>query len=106
MLILELRDPKRKAWQEIGRLQAGENGSVSHNPQAGKREIYRFRCLGEQSVVERSVAGADVEVGPLRAISTIGFDEVARLNAENPTVEMWLKTDRMPSPQRIRFRHA
>jgi hypothetical protein len=107
MLYLELFRGSQN-WQTIGRLAPGERpGSISHNAPDG-RQIYRFEARSSAlSVIERSVGGADIEVGSLRAIDPLyGFEEVARLTAVNPTLEFALRTDNMPHAVPFRFRHA
>lgn len=85
---------------------ADQPGSVSHNGPAG-RQVYVFECLGDRSVLKRSSLGADREhVGGLvRVVTSLGFEEVARLTPAQPSFECWLQTDRMREPMRFRFRH-
>jgi hypothetical protein len=78
---------------------------MSHNAPDG-RQVYRFRCLGDHSIIDRSVGGGDFEVGAVRAINPLaGWEEIATLNAENPTYDCWLKTDVSPQPRHIRWHH-
>lgn len=99
MLVIEIEG------QRVGELGPGDRpGSMSHNTPQG-REIISFSCHGDHSLIERSVGGADAEVGPLRTISSLGFEEIARLGP-GEKVELWLRTDRMRRPMRVRFLHA
>lgn len=97
----------RGEWIKVGQpLMAGEpGGSLSHNAPHGAREVYLFECRGDHSVLLRSTSGADIELGAIRTISTEGFEEVARMDAETPSFECWLQTGRDREPRRFRFRH-
>jgi hypothetical protein len=97
----------RGEWVQAGwPLKPGEpGGSLSHNGPSG-REVYLFECRGDHSVLLRSKAGADVELGAARVIENLdGFEEVARMDAEHPSFECWLRTDRDSETRRYRFRH-
>ncbi len=106
-LIIEVRH--YGCWLTPGTpLGSGEpDGSLSHNGPAG-RQIYRFGCRGEHSVIERSAAGVDAELegGALRAISSRHFEQVAKLHAGDDPFECFLRTDRMVEPALFRFRHV
>lgn len=103
MLLFEIRMDGR--WRELGRLETGDApGSLSHNGPAG-RQVYQFQCHGDYSVLERSLGGADTEVGPMRVVLSDGFERVAILR-HGETEEFWLKTDRMNAPHRVRFTHT
>jgi hypothetical protein len=109
-LIIEIQDADAQeegvaVWRLIGRVSPGDlPGSMSHNPELGGREVFQFACLGDYSVLYRSVAGADAEVGPLRTVRSLGQELVARLDP-GEKAELWIRTDRMERPARIRFRH-
>lgn len=97
-------------WIQIGvapRLPEGQldgGATVSHNEEAG-RQIYWFACHGEYSVIRRSRLGVDLEAGEMRIVTSVGFEEVARLDADHPDADFWIRTDRMPAARRFRFRH-
>lgn len=76
---------------------------MSHNTPEG-RQIIKFACHGDHSTVERSIGGVDAEVGPLRTISTVGFEELRRLEAGEEW-ETWLQPDTANRPVLVRFRH-
>jgi hypothetical protein len=104
-LVLEVR--AEGEWREVNRLgPSAAPGSLSHNGPQG-RQVYVFRCLGHQSVLQRSQAGADLAHGDLRVLSSSasGFEDVARLTSEDPTAEFWLRPDNVVEPVRFRFRH-
>jgi hypothetical protein len=102
-LILEVRVPEE--WREFNRLDPSEPpGSLSHNG-PGDRQVYMFRCLGDYSILQRSKSGADFERGDLRAVSSLVFEDVARLTVEQPSVDFWLRPDNVEEPVRFRFRH-
>lgn len=105
-LQLQMHFPSQGGWTTVGVQDLHAlDGTMSHNGPAG-REIYRFRCCGSHSEIERSVGGADLEVSVLRRVDSLGYETVARLTPEAPDLEFWLKTDRMPQPARFRFHHA
>lgn len=102
-LVFEMRQLKK--WVELGRLGPEDtNGSLSHNGPAG-RQVYMFGCHGDHSVIKRSEAGVDTDVGPLRITAALGYEEIARLTEESAPYEFWLKTDNMREPILVRFRH-
>lgn len=69
------------AWVPLVTLAPGDPpGSISQNSLA-TRDVIMFYCAGGYSVVERSVLGADTEVGAMRAISTAGTERLATLTA-------------------------
>lgn len=101
-LLLDVR--ANGQWKRMGAVLLGsQSGSLSHNGPAG-RQMYLFKCHTDHAVIERSTGGADYEVGYERAIQSIGLEKVARLDAENPDFECWLKTDHSTEPHRMRFR--
>lgn len=93
-------------WRLVGSMQPNDpHGSISHHDTEGRRHIYRFHTEPERSIIERSLGGADGEIGPARLVMSVGFERVALLDARNPTLELPLQTDRMTSPHLFRFRH-
>jgi hypothetical protein len=96
----------RGQWVQAGwPLKPGEpGGSLSHNVPDG-REVYLFECRGDHSVLLRSRGGIDIEQGSTRVIDTEGFEEVARMDAEHPSFECWLRVGRDRETRRYRFRH-
>lgn len=103
-LIVELYAPSQKGWHQIGELNEGEPpGSLSHNPPEGAREMVVFSCHGDYSTVERSRCGVDREVGPIRGITSTGFETLAQLGA-GQKIDLMLIPDGA-GPTRVRFRH-
>jgi hypothetical protein len=90
-------------WALINQHEGGCPGSISNNTPEG-REVLRFWFADGYSVVERSIGGADTEVGEARLITTLGFEPVARLE-DGETYEFDMRTDRMTSAMHVRFRH-
>jgi len=103
-LVLEVRGDGE--WLEFSRLSPSTRaGSLSHNGPEG-RQVYVFRCLGHQSVLQRSKAGTDLMQGDIRALLPFaGYEEVARLTPEDPVADFWLCPDNVTEPVRFRFRH-
>jgi hypothetical protein len=100
-LLLEIAE--RHGWRRVGELHPGDPpGSLSHNTEHG-REIVKFTCHDDHSVIERSLGGADTESGPARIIATTGFETIACLQP-GQRLDLWLRTDRMTRPARFRFR--
>lgn len=104
-LVIERYAPEQKGWQQLGELVAdGPPGSLSHNPTEGPRELIMFSCQGEHSLITRSIAGVDTEIGLARMVSTVGTEPIAHLEA-GQKLELMLRLDNVAMPQRIRFRH-
>jgi hypothetical protein len=92
-------------WAPIGELRQGDEPGSMSNVVTGRREIIAFRCEGTHSVIERSKGGVDFELnGSLRMVSSLGFDELARLEPRE-TYECDVQTDSMGTPARLRFTH-
>lgn len=93
-------------WMQIGPvLEPGDlAGSMSDNS-SGKRDVILFFITDDYAVVERSIGGTDTDVGPLRAMHTIGFEMVAML-MPGDTCELPIQTDRMRDPATLRFKCA
>lgn len=105
-LLVERYTPERKGWRRLGELHAdGPPGSISHNPTEGPRELIMFSCQGEHSLITRSVAGVDAEIGAARVITSVGTETIARLEP-GKQLELMLRIDNVAMPQRIRFRHV
>lgn len=104
-LYVEIRKPG--AWIQVGApLTEGDApGSISHHAPDG-RQIYVFACLGDRSVVRRSIAGLDMEIGMARVISAAGLEDVAVLTPEDPECEIWVSSKRSREPRRMRLRHG
>jgi hypothetical protein len=101
-LLVEIAE--RGGWRRLGELGADDPaGSLSPNTEEG-REIIQFRCNGDHSVIERSIGGADEEIGMVRKVTTLGFEPVARLEP-GQKVDLWVRTDLARKAARIRFRH-
>jgi len=83
-------------------------GSISNNA-SGHREVIRFHWVGNHALIERSLAGADTTIetpeGPLRAITTAGFEILAHL-LPGEEFEMPVMTDGMTRVEKTRFRYA
>jgi hypothetical protein len=105
-LSLETYSPDAKKWLRVGLIGPGAPpGSVSDN-RDGRRDVYVFSCASDNShsVIQRSVAGVDREIGPLRAVTSVGAETVKVLKT-GETYEMEVRTDMGREPRRIRFRH-
>jgi hypothetical protein len=103
-LVLEVRADGE--WHEFGRFgPSAPPSSVSHNGPGG-RQVYLFRCCGDYSVLQRSKAGADLSDSHARVLlSSAGLESVARLTAENPTADFWLRPGDADELMHFRFRH-
>lgn len=91
-------------WKTIGRLRPGDPpATMSHNAPTG-REIIQFSCREDHALIERSRGGIDSELhgGAVRAVTSIGYDLLARLEA-GQQYEMRIRTDRMTAPALVRF---
>jgi len=105
-LKLEIYGPDG-SWIEIGKVKPGDlPGSISDNKPDGSRDIYIFGCLldDSKSVIYRSKAGLDGEIGLVRVLTSADLETVAELK-RGDTHEMRIKTDRSPEERRIRFTH-
>ena len=92
-------------WVEIARLGIGDRkGSISDNTRYG-RDIYVFECLGEKSMIYKSKAGFDYEMGEMRDVNSSGFDVIAELSLSKPVYEMSVKTDSSHLNMLITFTH-
>ena len=92
-LRLEVRTPGSE-WRQLALLSPGDReGSVSHAPLGGTRDVIMFACHGDHSMIRRSAAGADYETGTARVIATVGMIELARLR-DGGTFEMDVISDR------------
>ncbi len=108
-LIFEVRPNPGGAWLPIAELGPHDReGSISDN-QPGGRDVILFRCDGHRSVIHRSAAGADFDLGsltgrPIRAvIPSGGLDLIAELT-DGQWHEMDVRTDRGIS-RRVRWTH-
>lgn len=96
-------------WIKIGEVEPGDPpGSMSNNKPDGSRDIYIFECLPDdsKSVIYRSRAGLDTEIGPVRALTTTGADIIKEIKRGDEPYEMKIKTDKSPEPRQIRFTHV
>jgi len=106
-LRIEVYNPQMRDWVKAGEVKPGDPpGSISQNKPDGQREVYLFRCEhnDNESVIYRSEAGVDVASPEIRAISTEGLKEVARLkDGESHTISV--KTDVSDARRVVRFTH-
>jgi hypothetical protein len=83
-------------WREVGRLESGDKpGSMSDNDVGeipARREVLIFRCLGDRSVITRSVAGADACIGPNRSVVAVAEEILADLQP-GQSFEKTVQTD-------------
>ena len=79
-LLYEIRAVAGGKWMTLATLTPDDPpGSISQNTLA-TRDVIMFYCAGGHSVIERSVLGADTEIGAMRAITTAGTERLATLN--------------------------
>ena len=80
-LLYEIRGEGIATWTAVAALTPSDPpGSISQNTPE-RRDVIMFRCAGDHSVVERSVAGADTEVGRDRLVVTMDTEVLATLTA-------------------------
>ncbi len=106
-LYLEICGPNRN-WIKVGEVRPGDPpGSISDNKSDGSRDVYMFGCLPDdsKSVIYRSRAGLDIEIGPMRDLTTTGADIVTVLRRVDEPYKMEIKTDKSPEPRQVRFTH-
>lgn len=78
-LLYEIGTEAAGKWAKLATLTPDDPpGSISQNTPAG-RDVIMFYCAGGYSVIERSVLGADTEIGAMRAITTAGTERLATL---------------------------
>lgn len=98
-------------WREANRFAypTPRGGSLSNTTEEDgveTRELIHFHIYPDHAIVV-SARGEDVDLlGDLRATLVKDLEPVARLNKENPTYELNLKTDRMQFPVQARFRYV
>lgn len=102
VMTLEMLGPQ--GWVDVGSLEWGMMpGSIS-NKASGTREVIRFGWVEGDIVIDRSIAGADMEEGSLRRIVSEGFQKLATLKA-GESFEMPVQTDGMTEILTLRFTH-
>jgi hypothetical protein len=78
-LLYEIRAVADGKWMTLATLTPDDPaGSISQNTPEG-RDVIMFRCAGDHSVIEQSVAGGDIEVGAMRVVTTAGTEVLATL---------------------------
>jgi len=60
---------------------------------------------GSKSVIYRSIAGFDTEVGSMRVLTTEGAEVVKELKDGNEPYVLNVRTDKSPEQRCIRFKH-
>jgi hypothetical protein len=71
-LYVEVFHPIDNKWLKVGQINPKDRpGSLSHNGENGKREMYVFSCANDdlKSVIYKSGFGTDSESGTTRIIS-------------------------------------
>lgn len=91
-------------WVTLPALKYGDlPGSISGNTLDG-RGVIMFRCEGDHSVIEHSIAGGDVEAGARRAVITAGTEVLATLT-DGQSYELDVVSDR-GTAYRARWAHV
>ena|SRR3972149_9572994 len=104
-LEVEVFNSTSKNWVRVSSvLPEDPPGSVSDNKPDGGRDVYMFKCEGDdsKSTRYRSKFGVDTEWGRFREIDTTGFEVVKELK-KGESFELSLKTDVSAIPRRVRF---
>ena len=95
-------------WVFVAKLGPGQPcATLSDNKPDGSRDIYKLECLPDDSgsVVYRSRAGVDADLGDTRIVFSLEFEKLAVLTEGDKPYEMGLRTDRSPEARRVRFSH-
>jgi len=99
---------QRTGWTRVCQVNPGNPlGSLSDNKPNGRRDVYLFECMPDnsKSVIYHSRAGLDTERGITRNLVTKGLDVITELRVGDKPYEIRLKTDSSPEPRQIRFTH-
>lgn len=95
-------------WHQVGVLNPGDNpGSMSDNRPDGSRQVYLFECSADDShsLLYRSKAGIDAEIGVVRVMATDGLEEIKCLTKGDKPYSIRVQTDGNPRPTLVRFIH-
>ena len=106
-LRVEILRPGTDGWALVGEIQPGDSeASISDNHDDG-RDVYSFGIDAEQNqgYINKSEGGVDFEVGRQRAIDSLGFTAIARLNS-GESYQMEVKTDKSPEPRVVKFTYT
>lgn len=107
-LYIEVLHPIDNRWLKVGQINPKDRpGSLSHNREDGKREMYVFSCADDdlKSVIYKSGFGTDSESGITRTISDFSRPEIIKELKKGESFEMKIKNDKSPEAMTLRFSH-
>ena len=109
-LEIEAYHKGREVWVKSAEVKPGDPpGSISDNKPNGKRDIYMFECITDdsKSTIYRSVLGLDLESA--KGERTVFFDpskrEVVKELAKGESHEITVFTDKARQASLLRFTH-
>jgi hypothetical protein len=107
-LYIEVFHPIDNKWLKVGQINPKDRpGSLSHNSENGKREMYVFSCMDDdlKSVICKSGFGMDSESGITRTVIDYSKPKIIKELKKGESFEMKIKNDKSPEAMTLRFSH-